>query len=203
MNRTFAALLCLGLAAGPAAANFGLFRRAAPVQSYYPYPVTSYYYAPAPVYYALPPTYFAPPPVAVPSCLPGPAVSVGPPPHAPRPFAVPESAPPSPSGPLPSRPPARTAFETSSLKPGVPFFSIFPGGDAGRLSRSGACTVTFWNLSDSSLTLRVSGDRRTLERRRSLTLELDREFTWQIDGRAAEVSRAPTEEGGVTVVIRQ
>jgi hypothetical protein len=65
------------------------------------------------------------------------------------------------------------------------------------------CSVAFWNLSAQDLTLKVDGQKRILPRGKSLTLELDRKFVWQVEGREPEAERVPANETGLEIVIRR
>jgi hypothetical protein len=63
--------------------------------------------------------------------------------------------------------------------------------------------VSFWNLSGQDLVLNVGDQRVTLDRGRSATLELDREFSWQIEGRQAESGHVAGKESALEIVIRR
>jgi hypothetical protein len=63
--------------------------------------------------------------------------------------------------------------------------------------------VSFWNLSGQELVLKVGSQRVTLDRGRSATLELEREFTWQIEGREMEPGRVAAKESALEIVIRR
>jgi hypothetical protein len=51
--------------------------------------------------------------------------------------------------------------------------------------------VGFWNLTGRDITLTVDGKTRTLAKNRSLSLELGREFSWQVDRWPAHIERVP------------
>ena len=44
------------------------------------------------------------------------------------------------------------------------------------------CKVGFWNLTGRDVTLTVDGKSRSLPKNRSVTLDLEHQFTWQIEG---------------------
>jgi hypothetical protein len=153
----------------------------------YSYPAPVVYYAPAVV------TYPCPVPVA-------PAVVV---PAAPaRPLATPQPAPPSRSPEPPLSPPA----PGNPPAPQVGEMRYYDG--YGAAGRAGArtpdrCSVAFWNLSDRDLTVLVAGQSVSLPRGRSVQMELDRQFTWQIDGRPAVSERIPANESAWDILIRR
>jgi hypothetical protein len=62
--------------------------------------------------------------------------------------------------------------------------------------------VGFWNITGRDITLTVAGKTHQLARNRSLTLELERDFTWQADRAAAHMERAPDGQTRHEVVIR-
>jgi len=63
--------------------------------------------------------------------------------------------------------------------------------------------VGFWNLSDRDVTVLVAGQNHTIQRGRSLKVEVPREFTWQVAGREPETRRVPAADGGLEIVLRQ
>lgn len=65
------------------------------------------------------------------------------------------------------------------------------------------CRVGFWNVSGRAVTLTISGRVYSLPRNKSLTLELNREFLWNIDGRATQIERVADAEATHEIVIRQ
>jgi len=68
-------------------------------------------------------------------------------------------------------------------------------------------SLSFWIVTATptvrDLKLRVDGETRTRAAGRGLTLEMPREFTWQVDERTPENERVPTNEAGVEIVIRR
>jgi hypothetical protein len=80
-------------------------------------------------------------------------------------------------------------------------FAVAPG-DRTRPAAD-RCSVAFWNLSGQDLTLTVAGQKQTIVRGKSLTLELDRQFVWQVEGRESQAERVPATESGLEIVIRR
>jgi hypothetical protein len=134
-----------------------------------------------------------------------------PPVAAPRPLAQPVPAPPSrtPLGPQRTQEPplnAPTIRESrKELSDGAPYYNAYalastdaprPAGDR--------CRVTFWNLTDHAITLKV-GDQlqRIVRNEQSRPLELDRQFIWRVDDREPQTERVPAGETGLVIVIRR
>lgn len=63
--------------------------------------------------------------------------------------------------------------------------------------------VSFWNLSNRDLTLRIDGVVRVLGRDRSLTLTLPREFLWAQEDREALREVVPPQHNRLDIVLRQ
>ncbi len=181
-RRVLLCILAIGLFAPNASAyyyySFGYW--------YAPPTVYTYYYAPAPVYsyYWVVPSY---------SCPVTPAATVIPLERN----AVPLPAPPSksatpPVGKTEGRPPAIVSTRTQSG-------TYVP---AGTPQKQDSCRIGFWNLTGRELALTVEGKRFTLAKNRSLTMDVSRNFAWQIEGRPQHVERVP--EGQLThdLVIR-
>jgi hypothetical protein len=170
-----------------------------------PRTVTSYYY-PAPVVY-YPPTVVAYPcPVPVVPAVAAPVIPV-------RPLATPVPAPPSrtpeppsasPLGspapvPAPAPPPGQPVPQTGEAR----FYDAYAAGGRDAARASGRTSVAFWNLSDRDLVLLAGGQRLLLPRGRSATLELDRQFTWQVEGRPAIAEQVPANESAWEIMIRR
>jgi hypothetical protein len=83
--------------------------------------------------------------------------------------------------------------------------AYFVAGDpsAVRQVSEGSRSVCFWNLSPSRLTLQVEGKAYTLDRDKKVTLDLPREFTWQVNGRAAESTAFEDDRTAMEIVIRR
>lgn len=174
---TILALLVVLFPLAASARGWGHRRSAVTSYYYYPMPAT-YYYAPSvPVIYAPPaPAIIAPasPPVyAVPS--PAPALS-----------APPTAAPPTPA-------PGVTESRSSSGE--TPAASPAPA--------AGLVTVAFWNRSDRDEWVRIAGEWRFLRQGRGLTLDLPRDFAWQVQGRNTQQERIPTEKSALQIAIRR
>jgi hypothetical protein len=69
--------------------------------------------------------------------------------------------------------------------------------------REGLRSVTFWNLSNTPLTLRAGGIAHVLDRRKPVTLQLPHPFLWQVDGRKAETVSEFGDRPGLEIVIRK
>jgi hypothetical protein len=64
------------------------------------------------------------------------------------------------------------------------------------------CSVNFWNLSPRELVISTAGKRLTLAPGKRMALDLDRQFTWQVEGREAEVGTVAPDAPGLEIVIR-
>ncbi|HKB38283.1 MAG TPA: hypothetical protein VKD72_17690 [Gemmataceae bacterium] len=192
-------VLLLALGTVPARGNGWLFRRSAG-----PTEVRYSYYVPGPVFW-VPVAQPVALPVFVPPVVSLPVVSLPPVTNVPMnipmnvPMAVPSPAPPSAVPDLPAPPPG-----TSALKQGTPYYDLYSGPTPlATPPASGRCSVAFWNLTGRALTLRVAGQERMLPPGRSLTLELPREFGWNVVGREAEAARIPTGHTTAEILIRR
>jgi hypothetical protein len=186
-----AVALVLGTAM-PVSGHFGFLSR--------PRATTAYYIA-------VPAVAVYPAPVAV--CVPV-AVPVVPP----RIYAQPQPAPPSTGKEPPLAEPAKPATPQPG-PPGPPepkgpqtqvsnyFDSYAVAATATTQAAAGRCSVSFWNLSGQELVLKVGERRVPLANGRRATLELDREFTWQIEGRNAQTARIATNDTAQEIVIRR
>lgn len=211
-SRPLAVLSMLVLAA-PVWAFGGWFR-----------PRVSYYYAvpvvvtPAPVV----PDPCAMPPLSAPILTPPapPSSTVVPAPGWARPSPAPPSRPapqpqveelrqappaalPAPPPPLPT-PPAAGPVPSNSLSPMVTE-SRYPPSTGVRAVRrpTDRCSVAFWNLTARPLSLRIDGRGQVVPPGKSVTLELNRQFVWQVEGREPQVERIPVPEVALDVVIRR
>jgi glyoxylate utilization-related uncharacterized protein len=97
-----------------------------------------------------------------------------------------------PSGPIPGVSETRAYFDVYPVAPG--------GGDKPAGDR---CSVGFWNVTGGDLTLKVDGQAHTLARGKSLTLELGRQFTWQVENRDVQAEKLAADKVGLEIVIRQ
>ncbi len=89
-----------------------------------------------------------------------------------------------------------------SWKVDEPFFDSYfvVGGAPAAVDR---CGVVFWNLSGQRLTLTVAGKSHLLATGANLCMDLNRDFTWQVEGRTQEQHKVPASESGVEIVIRR
>jgi len=174
----------------PASAHFGI--------SFRPRPTTAFY-CPVPMPVAV---------VAVPAqiCVPV-AIEV----PLLRPFAQPQPAPPSGkeppqlepgTGAPPDKAPASPEPKTVEVqKPS--YFDSYAVAPGATMSANGRCSVSFWNLAPQGLVLKVGERRVQLASCRSLTLELDRQFTWQVEGRDPQTGEVATKDSALEIVIRR
>jgi hypothetical protein len=65
------------------------------------------------------------------------------------------------------------------------------------------CKVGFWNLTGRDVTLKIDGRQQTIPKNRSLTLDLDRSFAWQMDQGEIVTERVPDEQTAHEVLLRQ
>jgi len=200
MIRIILAGVVLALAAVPASANFGIFRRQVEVV--------------APSYYYIPPVYRMPPvicePLAQPSTHPFPVRPqvVQPPAGAVKPGAptqaMPEAAPPSGAEPpVPRKMSPAEATENSSNKVETPYFEVYSNANGKRPVDGQRKTAQFWNLSRSEVTLKIDGRQHVLAANTSESFPVPGEFAWQVAGREPEVGRIQAGDPGVTIVIRR
>lgn len=185
-----------------------------------PRPVTAYYYPPTVVYYrpavavaypcpiVVAPVRVTPAPAVGEFAVPRPAPASRPnePPMAPAPIPAPQPVPASPinepplaSPPAPQPAPAPVPLpQTGELR----FYDAYAAGPA-TARAEGRVSVNFWNLSDRDHVLVAGGQRFLLQRNRSATLQLDRQFVWQVEGRPALPEQVPAGESALAIVIRR
>lgn len=65
------------------------------------------------------------------------------------------------------------------------------------------CKVGFWNVSGKDVRLRIGARDFDLPRDRAITLELERQFAWQIGQREATSERVPANQAFFEVIIRE
>jgi hypothetical protein len=133
------------------------------------------------------------------------------------PYAVPRAAPPSPRE--SAEPP------TSSSKKQAPTINEMrsnsgtahpltptplPQGERGRgegaskyPSVDDRCRVGFWNVSGRDVTIKVNGESRRLPRNRAVTLELPRDFVWQLEDREVRREQVPSGQPTFEIILRQ
>jgi hypothetical protein len=64
------------------------------------------------------------------------------------------------------------------------YLKPLPAGQVVRVHSAPAdrCRVGFWNLTGRAVTIKVDGKSVTLAKDRDITLDLERQFTWRLDG---------------------
>jgi hypothetical protein len=178
--RFMSAAVLMMATAIPASANFGFLFR--------PRATTAYYIAvPVPVVYA-PPAICVPvgnPPRLYAQPLPAPALSAKEPPLADQGKAA----------------PVQSESKKTQMAKYFDAYAVAPAAGPPRLE--GRCSVSFWNLSQQELNLKVGEKRMTLAAGRTLTLELDRQFNWQIEGRDAQTGQVADKDSALEIVIRR
>jgi hypothetical protein len=155
---------------------------------------SSGYYNPTPTYYYCQPVvpYCCPPVVAG-----QPGGDLVPVPIYGKQYAQPKAAPPSET----KEPPL------DKKMPGPPqviesrSFSVAEDKEPAKGGK-GVCKVGFWNATGRDVKLVVNGQEHALARNRSLTLTLDREFAWHLDGQAAQKESVPDNRTAYEVVVR-
>jgi hypothetical protein len=196
MRRILYLALLVLLVPTPARAHFWLFRR--PVETRY-----SYYYAPSyyvPSYYVPSTVYWVPAPEPV--VIPAPAVV---------PLAVPSAAPPSeihelppvPAWPSPPIMPRADPATTTARRVSDSYFDLYPRTTRQASQAGDRASVAFWNLTGTTLRLRVQGRDWALPPGRSLTADLPRSFSWGIVGRQDEQTRLASNQSAAEILIRR
>jgi hypothetical protein len=170
-------------------------------------PVRVVHFVPAPP----PPVLVAPPPVCPVPVAPAPVV-----PETPAaPLAAPGAAPPS-SGPIPypgaQAPPSRpmppadspTSATVQVSKTSDPAaYDVYPVAARGGVPAGDRPLVSFWNLSDRDLTLKVAGQMYVVPRGGRERLRLDRHFAWQVEGREERNEEVADGGAGLEIVLRR
>ena len=146
----------------------------------------SYYYA-VPYYYYCPPLTMV---IPVPDARPG--------------YAIPTPAPPSATGEPPLQKGPLKAVNDPRLPEIVTSHALggshVPGASPLPKNR---CRVGFWNLSGRDVTLLIDGKAWKLSKDRAVTLDLDRQFAWQIQGGTQRVERVPEGLTAYEVLLRE
>jgi hypothetical protein len=161
--------------------------------------VTYYAYYPAPVVF-VPVQVVAVAPVA-PLCVPA-AVAPMPAGVAPMPgriYATPTPAPPLGST---TTPPATTP--PPAVKESRNYFDAYAvAGREGQPIDGQRCRVGFWNNTGRDLVLRIDGKSWTMTTNQGMTLDLRREFVWQVDNREPRQEKVAADQSGMEIVIRR
>lgn len=184
MARCVAVVLVTLVLAPPVSANFGWFRSSEPVVVYYAAPAGYPVYYPAPCL-----AYPSPPPVVAPR----PGV---------RTFATPTPAPPSTTAEPPPALNPKPAINESRFE--SRFYDVYPVATRGAASAaSDRCSVVFWNLSGRAVVLKVDGQTRTLAAGANTTLDLRRQFVWQVNDREPQFERVAASDSALEIVLRR
>src|SRR5262245_6787934 len=125
-----------------------------------------------------------------------------------RNLAEPVPAPPSPSpAPLSPTPVPRlpTTTEPPTSQKRAP--TVFEARSGARTAQAAEvsqdrCKVGFWNVTGQDVTLTIDGKSRMLAKDRAVTVNIGREFTWQITGREPRQERVPQETKVFEVILR-
>jgi hypothetical protein len=132
-----------------------------------------------------------PAPQAAPSTPPPPSLQTPPPPTAPK--VSPMPPPPTSSPPAVSESHSFTStFEVCGVPP-----------RSGEKPDAKRCSVGFWNLTAQELTLTIDGQKRTLPAGKNLTLDLGRQFVWQVAGRDPQNTTVAAGDVGAEIIIRR
>jgi hypothetical protein len=65
------------------------------------------------------------------------------------------------------------------------------------------CGVSFWNLTDRQVTVRVAGRSHVVPARQRLMLELERRFDWEVEGYPPQTQQVEAAHAGQAIVIRR
>lgn len=118
-------------------------------------------------------------------------------------LAVPTAAPPSPiQG---TEPPLQKKTSNDPRMPVITTAHSLPSGFVPGTSPlpKERCRVGFWNLSGREVTLTIDGKTWTLPKDRSVTVDLDRQFSWQVVGQPLHVERVADGQASHEVLIRE
>ncbi len=72
----------------------------------------------------------------------------------------------------------------------------------GQNKEGGRCRAGFWNVTGRDLTLTVNGQQHLLRRDRALTLEVERQFTWQRDNQPLNKEQISADRNILEIVLR-
>jgi hypothetical protein len=70
------------------------------------------------------------------------------------------------------------------------------------LPASAICRVGFWNLTGRDVSVTIEGKVVSIQKNRTLTLDLPSQFTWQVEGRPQHVERLADGKANHEVVIQ-
>jgi hypothetical protein len=121
------------------------------------------------------------------------------------PYAQPSAAPPSTDVSPRSRSPGESNEPTLGSKtaqgPTITESRAEPPASTGPPREK--CKVGFWNVSGRNITLTIDGQKRVLPRNRAITLDLARDFSWQVDEGAPANEHVSADENFHELIIRQ
>jgi hypothetical protein len=146
----------------------------------------------------------APVPVVCPPCPLYASPTAAPPSATPAP--CPQPPPPAPVTPAPQPEPMTAPL---SLKPTgriteARFFDSYPvAARPGEHPDAARCSVSFWNLTDRQLTVRVAGRSHTVPAHQRLLLELERRFDWQVERYPPQTEEVKAAHAGAAIIIRR
>jgi hypothetical protein len=101
-----------------------------------------------------------------------------------------------------ARPTNEPPLQSSDARPKIITTRTLGGNEPSTQSKE-RCRVGFWNLTGHAVTLTVSGKSWPLAKDQAMTVELDRQFSWQVEGRAQHLERVPDEQMVYEVVVRE
>lgn len=121
-----------------------------------------------------------------------------------EPTPAPPSASPAPGSPTPV-PRSPTTAEPPTIQKRAPI--VFEARSGARTAQAAEgsedrCKVGFWNITGQDVTLTIDGKSRMLAKDRAVTIDLGRDFTWQITGREPRRERVPQETNVLEVILR-
>lgn len=64
-------------------------------------------------------------------------------------------------------------------------------------------TAGFWNLTDHDISIKVDGQTHALTRGKNLSVDVGKQFVWQVEGRDPQKEQIATGESAIEIVIRR
>jgi hypothetical protein len=93
---------------------------------------------------------------------------------------------------------------TAAVREEGPFYDSFPIAlKANQKPPNDQCSVTFTNLSERAIKVRIGDQERALATGESATLPVARQFVWQMEGREAQNEKIGTGDYALQIVIRR
>lgn len=68
---------------------------------------------------------------------------------------------------------------------------------------SKTCRVGFWNLTGREVTLTIEGKSWTLPKNQVLNFQMERNFTWQVNGQLQHIERVPDGQASYEVLVKE